>query len=68
MMVPFTGIWNIGRKVCLLLFLCLSDEYVLDILGWGFCKIFTWRCLGSRLRSSSRERLRVQMAQESSES
>lgn len=52
MMVPFTGIWNIGRKVCLLLFSCLRDEYVLDILGWGLYKIFTWRCLGSRHTSS----------------
>ena len=52
MMVPFTVIWNIGRKVCLLLFSCLRDEYVLDILGWGLYKIFTWRCLGSRHTSS----------------
>ena len=68
MMVPFTGIWNIGRTVCLLLFLCLRDEYVLDILGWGLCKRLTWKCLGSRRRSSLRERLRVQMSRESSES
>lgn len=29
--------------------------YILDVLSWGLCERFNWRCLGSRDRPGAQE-------------
>lgn len=31
--------------------------YILDVLSWGLCEKFNWRCLGSRNRPGAQENL-----------
>lgn len=59
MVVPFTGIWNTGRKV-LFAFVLVSRGWVFTFwMYWvgGLCERFNWRCLGSRNRPGAQENL-----------